>query len=86
MQIWALVSQKGGSGRSTLTVHLAVAATQAGKTVLVVDIDPQRNALRWAGMRDKDQSPLIIGAIVQELDTILANAKAQGADLRHNAR
>jgi chromosome partitioning protein len=81
VRTWALVSQKGGSGRSTLTVHLAVAAVEAGKTVLVVDIDPQKNALRWSSVRGKDKPPLIIGAIVPELDRILANAETQGADL-----
>ena len=37
MRTLAFVSQKGGSGKTTLAVHLAVAATQAGERVTVLD-------------------------------------------------
>ena len=42
-QILALCNQKGGVGKSTTTFHLARAAVQAGRRVLVVDLDPQGN-------------------------------------------
>ena len=50
MQIAAIVSQKGGVGKTTLAIHLTTEATRAGKKALLVDLDPQGNASRWAGL------------------------------------
>ena len=41
MKILAIANQKGGVGKSTLTVHLAYAAIEAGLRVLLVDMDKQ---------------------------------------------
>ena len=41
MKILAVANQKGGVGKSTLTVHLAYAAIEAGLRVLLVDMDKQ---------------------------------------------
>lgn len=43
MRSLAIVNQKGGAGKSTLTTHLAYAAVEAGLRVLLVDMDRQRN-------------------------------------------
>jgi chromosome partitioning protein len=51
MRTLALISQKGGSGKTTLAVHLAVAAMQAGERVTVLDTDPQGSAQAWAQVR-----------------------------------
>lgn len=42
--ILAVLNQKGGVGKTTLVCHLAHAAAQAGRRVLVIDFDTQRNA------------------------------------------
>ncbi|QDQ99482.1 ParA family protein (plasmid) [Tomitella fengzijianii] len=42
-RVYAVCNQKGGSGKTTSTYHLAHAAAAAGRRVLVVDLDPQRN-------------------------------------------
>lgn len=48
MKIVAMAARKGGSGKSTLTAHLAVAAIQDGLRVAIVDLDPQATVAEWA--------------------------------------
>lgn len=45
--IITIAQQKGGSGKTTLAVNLAVAATRAGHRVAVIDTDPQGSLGRW---------------------------------------
>jgi chromosome partitioning protein len=51
MRSLAITNQKGGSGKSTLSVNLAVEAARRGERVLVLDTDPQGSALSWAATR-----------------------------------
>lgn len=46
--IVALVSQKGGSGKTTVTMQLAAGLASRGYRIAVCDLDPQESALRWA--------------------------------------
>lgn len=41
MKTLGIIAQKGGTGKTTLSVHLAVQATRAGLRVLLLDMDPQ---------------------------------------------
>lgn len=52
MPVVAMVNQKGGVGKTTVTLGLASAARAAGKQVLVVDLDPQANATSGLGVWD----------------------------------
>lgn len=47
-KIIAVANQKGGSGKTTLAMHLAGSLARRGGRVLVVDADPQGTATRWA--------------------------------------
>jgi chromosome partitioning protein len=58
MQTLAFLSQKGGSGKTTLAVHTAVAAEEQGETVVIVDTDLQRSATTWADSRESDTPPV----------------------------
>lgn len=80
MDIVAIIAQKGGTGKTTLAVSLAVAATRAGLMVAVVDLDPQASACNWADRRDAD-FPVVISAQSTRLDHVLRAAREQAADL-----
>ena len=51
MFVVSLLSQKGGTGKTTLAIQLAVAAMLDGHTVIIVGMDPQRSATWWGEIR-----------------------------------
>lgn len=55
MKIIALITQKGGAGKSTLATSLAVAAMQAGEQAIAFDLDPQGTLTEWGKLRQKPQ-------------------------------
>ena len=79
MQVVALLSQKGGAGKTTLALALAVVAQQAGRDTVVVDLDPQTSAAKWADRRG-DRPPVVISAQAARLSQVLTAAEG-GADL-----
>lgn len=52
-KIITVAQQKGGAGKTTITAHLAVALSQRGRRVAVVDIDPQGSLTQWHKMREE---------------------------------
>ena len=50
-----LLGMKGGTGKSTVAIHLAVAASQAGRHVTLLDTDPQASAMAWASERTAEE-------------------------------
>lgn len=60
MRIIAIVSQKGGVGKTTLASHLAVRAVSDGLNVGIIDLDPQGSLSAWAAARQADQPYFIV--------------------------
>lgn len=73
----AVISQKGGTGKTTLAIHLAAAASAAGFVALVVDTDPQATACTWHTWRG-DADPDVIDCAAH---TLLPKKLQQAADL-----
>jgi chromosome partitioning protein len=80
MKTIAILSQKGGTGKTTLTLHLAVAAGRQGQTVAVIDLDPQASSAGWKDSRAA-QSPVVVPIPHSRLPQALETAKAAGASL-----
>lgn len=53
MRSIAITATKGGVGKTTLALHLAVAAMHAGERVLILDADEQGSCMTWASVRDE---------------------------------
>ncbi|MCO7203304.1 AAA family ATPase [Microbacterium sp. CnD16-F] len=62
-------SQKGGPGKTTIAVNLAVEFARQGKDVCLVDADPQRSAARWHADREEQRHTPAI-ACVEKLGNI----------------
>ena len=80
MRVIAVVSQKGGAGKSTVAVGLAVEAERAGRTAAVVDLDPQASASLWGDLREAD-TPAVTAAPAARLAVVLEAARDSGASL-----
>ncbi len=75
----AIIGQKGGDGKTTLAIGLAVAATEANLDVAIIDLDPQANAANWKDRRSAD-NPAVISAQVSRLKQTIQTAEEYGAD------
>ncbi len=76
MKTLGMIAQKGGTGKTTLSIHLAVEASRAGLKVLLVDADPQASATTWWRRRHAD-SPALVRSGGDDLAVTLDTARAE---------
>ncbi len=76
----AVLSQKGGTGKTTMVLHLAVAAEKAGRLAAVIDLDPQASAAGWKDSR-KAETPVVVSVpsarLPQALEASRRSARAR---------
>ncbi len=78
----ALISQKGGAGKTTVTMQLAAGMTARGLAVAVLDLDPQESALRWAESSLDKPFPATVVRAGQDAEAVraqIAGFAGQGA-------
>jgi chromosome partitioning protein len=80
MKTVAILSQKGGTGKTTLAVHLAVAAERRDISVAVLDLDPQASAADWKDSRT-DETPSVTSIQSSRLGKAIEVAESAGAAL-----
>jgi chromosome partitioning protein len=81
MQIIAVIGQKGGTGKTTVALGIAVAADAARRRTIVIDLDPQASAGAWVDCRKEKNKPAVVWCPHQRLTKALEAARSSGADL-----
>jgi chromosome partitioning protein len=76
MSILAFAQLKGGTGKSTTAIHMAVALQAHGLEVAVVDTDPQGSTAMWSEARG-DASPCVVALSPRHLQQWLAENEHQ---------
>jgi chromosome partitioning protein len=81
MFIISVVNPKGGAGKSSLAVGMAVAAFLAGKVSVLIDLDPQASAAKWKDRRGAAEPPAVVSAQASRLKPTLDAAEQGGAEI-----
>jgi chromosome partitioning protein len=76
----AIISQKGGVGKTTLATALAVAAERDGRSAAVFDLDPQASAAFWKDTREAE-NPAVVAVPPARLQLVLKAAAGTGCAL-----
>jgi chromosome partitioning protein len=80
VHIVSVIGSKGGNGKSSTTLGLAVAGSSKGHDVCIIDLDPQGTAAKWSERRGNDH-PAVTSCPVPALSAVLKEAEKQGARL-----
>ena len=80
MKTIAIISQKGGAGKTTLALHLATSAALAGRNTAIIDLDPQASAANW-GDRRSAELPVVLSAHASRLAHEIRRVEEMEGDL-----
>ena len=80
MKTVAIISQKGGAGKTTLALNLAGAAEVSGLQTVIVDLDPQASAKSWHDQRN-GEAPVVISSHASRLSEVIHTATKHGVHL-----
>ncbi len=75
----AILSEKGGAGKTTTVIHIAVAALLMGQEVAVIDLDPQASAADWCDRRGG--APEAVTIPPARLEKLLSELRGNDVDL-----
>ena len=78
MQIIAISNQKGGCAKTTTAVNLAAGLAQAGRRVLLIDLDPQGNASDWLGVSEATIGSFEIFTTTKPIDELISPSVLTG--------
>jgi len=84
MRIIAIANQKGGCGKTTTAVNLAVALAEKGKRTLIVDLDPQGHSTIGFGCDPDKLSPTIYDALMKAqipISSVIIDTKIERLNL-----
>ena len=76
MRTLAVISRKGGAGKTTLSTSLAVSAWRAGLRTVLVDLDPQRSAALWGRTRSTP-GPAVVSTTAGKLFPVWSAGRAR---------
>ncbi len=79
MHVISFITQKGGSGKTTLAINCAIEAERRGKRVLLLDMDPQGSAESWYLDREQE-TPALARIAARELEPAISAARERGFD------
>lgn len=81
MQIVSVSNNKGGSGKTTMTVNLAAAFAERGLRILVVDLDPQGSATHWLHGSESGRGLVEFSAGGIRVSELVSESPVRGVDL-----
>lgn len=79
MKVIAIIAQKGGVGKTTLSINLAVQASKNSLNSVIIDLDPQQSSSQWKKRREESEPEVIPGHAIN-LPSIIENAREFGVE------